>query len=116
MADKAEYDSDMSAIARTLAKGEIQDTPETTISRVTPEDLPALAESELLSFSGTDSSQALARRLHPFRANLVRSRISVPRWPDFPSTLKRYAGLLQDERNIVVKAVARRRRRHRAAA
>ncbi|EJD08465.1 uncharacterized protein FOMMEDRAFT_151331 [Fomitiporia mediterranea MF3/22] len=78
--------------------------PEPVTSLVTPEDLPALVEAELLTFTGINTRDALARRIHPFRADLVRKGIPVRRWPDFESTLRKYDELLKNEAVVMIKA------------
>ncbi|KAL5504933.1 hypothetical protein ACEPAH_7596 [Sanghuangporus vaninii] len=103
--------SDKSAIKDLSSKDKLQVKPKPIIiSRVSPEDLPVIVESELLSFTGIASEEALARRLHPFRADLTHARIRVPLWPDFLPTLRRYGKLLKDERNVMLKAVTRAQR------
>ncbi|KAL5521130.1 hypothetical protein ACEPAG_9052 [Sanghuangporus baumii] len=102
--------SDESAIKEASSKDAVQVKPNPIISRVSPEDLPVIVESELLSFTGIASEEALARRLHPFRADLTRARIRVPLWPDFLPTLQRYGKSLKDERNVMLKAATRARR------
>ncbi|KAL5532286.1 hypothetical protein ACEPAF_5855 [Sanghuangporus sanghuang] len=103
--------SDKTAIKEVSSKDEVQVKPKPTIiSRVSPEDLPVIVESELLSFTGIASEEALARRLHPFRADLTRAQTRVPLWPDFMPTLQRYGRSLKDERNVMLKAVTRARR------
>ncbi|KAL5483473.1 hypothetical protein ACEPAI_8704 [Sanghuangporus weigelae] len=101
---------DTSAIKEVSPKEEVQVKSKPIISRVSPEDLPVIVESELLSFTGIASEEALARRLHPFRADLTRAQVRVSLWPDFLPTLQRYRTSLKDERNVMLKAVTRAQR------
>ncbi|EJD08457.1 uncharacterized protein FOMMEDRAFT_151320 [Fomitiporia mediterranea MF3/22] len=54
--------------------------------------------------TGTNPDDAVAGRMYPFRADLMRRGIPPRRWPDFDSTLRRREETLNDKKTVMIKA------------
>ncbi|KAL5521003.1 hypothetical protein ACEPAG_8925 [Sanghuangporus baumii] len=77
--------------------------PEVRIAPATYEELPGIATCELLAFSGVfPPYDTLARLLNPFRAPLVQAGVHPRYWPDYASTIRKYAANLRDGSMIFV--------------
>ncbi|KAH8110142.1 hypothetical protein DFH11DRAFT_1514638 [Phellopilus nigrolimitatus] len=74
------------------------------VSKVSSADLPALAEVELLSFTGADDADKHSRTMYPFRADLIRAGIPPRCWPDFAPTVRSRERTLREGRALLFKA------------
>lgn len=63
-----------------------------SVAPTTPDDLPALAECELLAFSGADvddNADRYAELYAPFRAPLARATLPPRHWPDYAAVIRK---------------------------